>query len=64
MIKPTLIDLNPVELNYYPSMISLDNYKGCCNAVDNFSTELYVPDETKDRDVKVFNMIRKMKEKY
>ena len=24
MIRPTLIDLNPVELNYYPFMISLD----------------------------------------
>ena len=24
MLKPTLIDLNPVELKYYPFMISLD----------------------------------------
>ena len=24
MIRPTLIDLNPVELNYYPFLISLD----------------------------------------
>ena len=23
MVRPTLIDLNPVELNYYPFMISL-----------------------------------------
>ena len=27
MVRPTLIDLNPVELKYYPFMISLDNHK-------------------------------------
>ena len=26
----TLIDLNPVELNYYPFMISLDKCNGSC----------------------------------
>ena len=33
MIRPTLIDLNPIELNYYPFMISLDKYSGSCNFV-------------------------------
>ena len=28
MIRPTLIDLNPVELNYYSFMISLDECNG------------------------------------
>ena len=28
MVKPTLIDLNPVELKYYPFIISLDKYSG------------------------------------
>ena len=31
MIRPTLIDLNPVELKYYPFMISVDKYSGSCN---------------------------------
>ena len=31
MIRPTLIDLNPIEPNYYPSMISLDKCNGSCN---------------------------------
>ena len=30
-----LFDLNLVELNYYPFMISLDKCNGSCNAVDN-----------------------------
>ena len=32
MIKPFLIDLIPVELKYYPFMISLDKCSGSCNA--------------------------------
>ena len=31
MIRPTLIDLNPVELKYYPFMISLHKCSGSCN---------------------------------
>ena len=32
---PILVDLNPVELNYYPFMISLGKCSGSCNAFDN-----------------------------
>ena len=31
MATPTLIDLNLVELKYYPFMISLDKCSGSCN---------------------------------
>ena len=34
-IRPTLIDLNPGELNIYPLMISSDKCNGSCNAVDD-----------------------------
>ena len=34
MVRPTLIDLNPIELNYYPFIISLDKCNRNCNAVD------------------------------
>ena len=30
MVRPTLIDLNPVKLKYYPFMISLDKCTGSC----------------------------------
>ena len=33
MIRPILIDLNPVELKYYPFMISLDKGSGNCNVL-------------------------------
>ena len=53
MIRPTFINLNPVEIKYYPFMISLDNCNGSCNVL---SPKICVPEETKDINVKVFNM--------
>ena len=54
MVRPTLIDLNPVELKYYPFMISLNKCTGSCNVL---SPKICVPKETKDINVKAFNMI-------
>ena len=33
MVRPTLVDLNPVELKYYPFIISLGKYSGSCNVL-------------------------------
>ena len=46
--------MNPLELKYYPFMISLNNCTGSCNAL---SPEICVPKGTKDINVKAFNMI-------
>ena len=54
MVRPTLVDLNPVELKYYPFMIILNKYTGSCNVL---SPKVRVPKETKDINVKAFNMI-------
>ena len=54
MFKSALIDLYPIELNYYPFMISLDKCNGSCNIL---SPKICVPKKTKDVSVKVFNMI-------
>ena len=43
MIRPTLIDLNPVELNYYSFMISLDECNGSYNSDNDLSTKIRVP---------------------
>ena len=47
MIRPTLSDLDPVELNQYPFMISPDKYNGSCNVVDDLSLEIRAPSESK-----------------
>ena len=54
MVRPPLIDLNPVELKYYPFGISLDKCTGSCNVL---SEKVCVPKETKDINVTAFNMI-------
>ena len=46
MIRQTLIDLNPIELNCYPFMIILNKYSGIYYVVDELSTNSYVPIET------------------
>ena len=37
---PSLSDLNPVELNYYPFMTSLDKCDGNCNAFNSISGKI------------------------
>ena len=54
MVRPTLIDLDPIDLKYYPFMISLDKCNGTCNIL---SPKICAPKKTKDINVKVFNMI-------
>ena len=54
MVGPILIDLNPVELKYYPFVISIDKCTGSCNVL---SPKMCVPKETKDKNVKALNMI-------
>ena len=44
----------PIELKYYPSMISLDIYSGSWNVL---SPKIFVSKETTHKNVKVFNMI-------
>ena len=54
MVRPTLINFKPVELKYYPFMISLDKCKGSYNVL---SPKLCFPKEPKGINVKAFNMI-------
>ena len=54
MVRPTLIDMNPNEVKYYPVMVSLNKCAGNCNVL---SPTISVPKETKDINVKAFNMV-------
>ena len=48
MVKPTLIDLNPIDFKYYPFMISLDKCNGSSNVL---SLKICVSKESKDINV-------------
>ena len=54
MVRPTLIDLNPLELKNYSFMISLGKCSESCNVL---LTKLCVPKKTKGINVKAFNLI-------
>ena len=62
MIRLILLGLNTVEFNYYPFMINLDKCNGSSNVVNDLSTKIFVPSNTKDINVKVFNVIKKINE--
>ena len=57
MIRPFLIDLNPVELKYHPFVISLDRCNRSCNYVNDLSMKICVLIKTKDVNIKVFNIM-------
>ena len=60
MIRPFLVDLNPVELKYYPPMIDLEKCSGSCNSVGDLFIELIYKNmcfQLKDVNVRVFDMI-------
>ena len=54
MVRPTLVDLNSVELKHYPFIISLNKCTGSCNVL---SPKIRVPKKAKNINVKGFNMI-------
>ena len=54
MVRPTIIDVNPNELKYYPSMISLNKCAGNWNAL---SLKICFLKVLKGINVKAFNMI-------
>ena len=54
MVRPTLIDMNPVKVKYYAFMISLNK---CTESSNVLSPKICVPKETKDVNVKLFHMI-------
>ena len=66
MTQPTPINLYPneysEELCYYSFAVNLDRCDGNCNTLDELSNKVCVPNETKDLNLNVFNMVTGIKE--
>ena len=60
--RPAHIDLNPIEINYYPFMISLNRCSGSCNALNDLSVKICVPNKTKGINPKIFDMTTRINE--
>ena len=50
-VRPAPINISPVQLKYYPFMISLNTCAGSYNVL---SPNVCVPKETKEKNVKAF----------
>ena len=59
IVRPTLIDVNPAELEHYPFGIRLNKCAESCNVL---SSKVYVSKETKDMYAETFNTITNQNE--
>ena len=55
--RSTLIDLNLIDLNYYPFIVILDKCNGSCNAINDLAIKTCFPSKTKNVNVKEFNTL-------
>ena len=61
-IKPEIINLNTNGLLFYPYSIKLNKCKGSCNTINDLYAKICVPDNIKNTNVKLFNLISRINE--
>ena len=61
-IRTEIINLNTNELMFYPYRIKTNRCKGSCNTINDPYAKICVPDQTKDANVKEFNLMSRTNE--
>ena len=61
-IRPEMINLNTNEPSFYPYNIKINKCKGSCNIINDPYAKICVPDQIKDANVKVFNLMSRTNE--
>ena len=61
-IRPEIINLNTNEPMFYPYSIKINRCKGSCNTINYPYAKICVPDQIKDTNVKVFNLMSRTNE--
>ena len=56
-IRPEIININTNEPLFYPYSIKVNKCKGSCNTINDPDAKICVPDEIKNTNVKVFNLM-------
>ena len=56
-IRTEIINLNTYEPMFYPYRIKINKCKGTCNTINDPYAKICVPDEIKNTNVKVFNLM-------
>ena len=61
-IRPEIINISTNEPVFYPYSIKIDKCKGSCITVNDPYTKIYVPDDIKNTNVEVFNLMSRTNE--
>ena len=61
-IRLEIISLNTNELMFYPYSIKINKCKGSCNTINDPYAKIHVPDNIKNTNVKVFNLMSRTNE--
>ena len=61
-IRSEIINVNTNELMFYPYSIKISKCKGSCNTINDPYAKICVPDNIKNTNVKVFNLISRTNE--
>ena len=56
-IRPEIISINTNEPLLYPYSVKINRCKGSCNTINDPYAKICVPDQIKNRNVKVFNLM-------
>ena len=55
--RPTLININSKETNFYPFNVSVNKCGTSCNTIDDPYHRVCVPNKVKNKNVKVFTLM-------
>ena len=61
-VRPEIININSNEPSFYPYTVKISKCRGSCNNINDPYAKLYVPDVSKNMNVKVFNLISRTNE--
>ena len=61
-IRPEMININTNEPVFYPHIIKINKCKGSCNIINDPYAKICVPDNIKNTNVKVFNLMSRTNE--
>ena len=61
-IRPEIINLSTNEPLLYPYSIKINKWKGSCNTINDPNAKICIPDNIKNTNFKVFNLMSRTNE--
>ena len=61
-VRPKIVDINSNNPKFYPFSIKINKCSGSCNNINNPYAKICVPNDVKDLNVKVFNLMSRTNE--